>query len=461
MVGGMAILLGLFAAALYLAISRALVTSFDTVLVSTARTIAGSVECTDAGLRADIDETEMPEFRRADKPDYFEVWREDGPVLARSSSLKEGNLERFEGEPGAFVFRNVRLPDGRAGRVAGLRFAPMADDEAVKPAATPDTVLVVARETAALDAETDELRWLLVAGTGGTLALALLVAAIVVRQGLRPLDALAARIATIGPGEPAARVSMDRMPRELEPVVERLNDLLQRLAEAFERERTFTSDAAHELRTPLAGLRSTLEVALSRPRDSAEYREAMAECLAIVRRTDALVTSLLTLARLEGGQGPVLAESMALGEAVRDALQPLEDRIAARRLAVGSQIPEDLRVAADRATLGMVLTALLENATEYTNAGGRIEITATRADRWATLAIANTGCHLSDDEVSHVFERFWRADPSRTDTGAHCGLGLAIVRRAVWSLGGTAAGSATGDVFTIRITLPAPPGGRP
>jgi two-component system heavy metal sensor histidine kinase CusS len=288
-----------------------------------------------------------------------------------------------------------------------------------------------------------------------------MVAAVVVRRGLRPLDALAARIASIGPSEPADQVSTDRMPSELAPVVERLNALLQRLAEVFQRERTFTADAAHELRTPLAGLRSTLEVALSRPRESAEYREAMTECLAIVRRTDALVTSLLTLARLEGGQGPVHAESIALAEAVHDALHPLEVRVAARRLSVNARVAADLHVAADRATLGMVLTALLENAAEYANEGGRIDITAARAGGSATLAIANTGCRLSDDEVSHVFERFWRADPSRTDTGAHCGLGLAIVRRAAWSLGGTATASASGDVFTIRIALPLRPQGRP
>jgi signal transduction histidine kinase len=254
---------------------------------------------------------------------------------------------------------------------------------------------------------------------------------------------------------------MGRMPRELAPVVERLNDLLRRLADAFQRERTFTADAAHELRTPLAGLRSTLEVALSRPRESAEYREAMTECLAIVRRTDALVTSLLTLARLEGGQGPAHAEPIALAEAVRDALHPLEVRVAARRLAVNAQVAEDLRVAADRATLGTVLTALLENAAEYANEGGRIDIGAERTGRSVTLRVANTGCHLSDDDVSHVFERFWRGDTSRTDTGVHCGLGLAIVRRAAWSLGGTATASASGDVFTIRIALPLQPQGRP
>jgi signal transduction histidine kinase len=461
MVGGMAILLGLFAAALYVAISRALVAGFDTVLVATARTISGSIERTDAGLRADIDETEMPEFRRADKPDYFEVWREDGPVLARSSSLKQADLGRFEGIPGAFVFRSLRLPDGRAGRAAGLRFTPTADDEAVRPASTPDTVLIVARGTAALDAELAELRWLLVAGTGGTIGLALLVGALVVRHGLKPLDALAAQIAAIGPGEPAARVSMDQMSRELAPVVLRLNDLLQRLAEAFQRERTFTADAAHELRTPLAGLRSTLEVTLSRPRDATEYRQAVADCLDIVRRTDALVTSLLTLARLEAGQGPVQSESIALAAAIRDALQPFQERIAGRRLAVDGRVAADLYVAADRATLGMVLTALLENAVEYTNEGGSIEITATRADGSATLTVANTGCLLSDRDVYHVFERFWRGDPSRTDTGVHCGLGLAIVRRAVESLGGSVTVEVAGDLFTARLALPAAGTGTP
>ena len=301
-VGGMAVLLALFAVGLYAVISRALVASFDDVLASTARVISASVEQTDRELKADIDETDIPEFRRADRPDYFQVWREDGEVLGRSSSLKGASLDRFGGRLGTLVFKPVRLPDGRAGRAVGWLFTPRIDDEAKRPIQPPNAVLVVARGTGALDAEIAFLGWLLAIGTGGTIVLALLVGTVVVRQGLRPLETVAAQIGAIRDDDLTARIPVDRLPVELAPVVQRLNDLLQRLDAAFQRERTFTADAAHELRTPLAGLRSTLEVALTHPRGTAEYREALADCLEIVRHTQALVDSLLALARLDGGR---------------------------------------------------------------------------------------------------------------------------------------------------------------
>ena len=454
LVGGMAVLLALFAFVLYEVISRSLVASFDDVLASTARVISASVEQTDQQLRADIDETEIPGFRRAGRPDYFQVWRQAGEVLARSSSLKGASLDRFEGQLGALVFRPVLLPDGRAGRAAALRFTPKIDDEVKDPVQPPNAVVVVARGTVALDSEIAFLQWLLVIGTGGTILLALVVGAVVVRQGLRPLDAVAARIAGIRQGDLSTRIPVDRMPHELAPVVGRLNDLLLRLDEAFRRERTFTADAAHELRTPLAGLRSTLEVALARPRESTEYRQALADCLDIVQHTQALVDSLLALARLEGEQVARKTETLRLDELIDTAWRPLAEKARARNLAVDSRVSPEAVCAADRANLLMILTALLTNAVEYTNTDGRIEIVAGQAGKAVELKIANTGCRLSEGDVRHVFERFWRGDASRTRTGVHCGLGLALVQRAVESLGGTVTASVAGGTFTVRLVLP-------
>ena len=454
LVGGMAALLALFAFVLYEIIARSLVASFDDVLASTARVISASVEQTEEQLTADIDETEIPEFRRPDRPDYFQVWRQAGEVLARSSSLKGASLDRFEGQLGALVFRPVRLPDGRAGRAVGWLFTPKIDDEVKHPVEPPNAVLVVARGTAALDSEIAFLQWLLVIGTGGTILLALLVGAVVVRQGLGPLDAVAARIAGIREGDLSTRLPVDRMPREVAPVVRRLNDLLQRLDEAFRRERTFTADAAHELRTPLAGLRSTLEVALARPREGTEYRQALADCLDIVQHTQALVDSLLLLARLDGEQAARHMESLRLDQLIDAAWRPLAEKARARNLAVDSRVSADAVCAADRASLLMILTALLANAVDYTNTDGRIGIVAGQAGKAVELQIANTGCPLSEQDVAHVFERFWRGDASRTRTGLHCGLGLALVQRAVESLGGTVAASIGGDTFTVRVVLP-------
>jgi two-component system OmpR family sensor kinase len=455
-VGGMAVLLALFAFGLYAVISRALVASFDDVLASTARVISASVEQTDRELKADIDETDIPEFRRADRPDYFQVWREDGEVLGRSSSLKGGSLDRFGGRLGTLVFKPVRLPDGRAGRAVGWMFTPRIDDEAKHPVQPPNAMLVVARGTGALDAEIAFLGWLLAIGTGGTIVLALLVGTVVVRQGLRPLEAVAAQIGAIRDDDLTARIPMYRLPVELAPVVQRLNDLLQRLDAAFQRERTFTADAAHELRTPLAGLRSTLEVALKRPRDTADYRQALADCLEIVQHTEALVDGLLALARLDREHADRRVESLALGQLVDVAWRPLAEKAQARNLKVDSRVSPDAICTGDRASLLMVLTALLANAVDYTETGGRVEIDAVRAGGAVDLTVANTGCRLTDEDVTHVFERFWRGDTSRAGTGVHSGLGLALVKRAVESLGGTAAASAAGGTFTIRLTLPGP-----
>jgi signal transduction histidine kinase len=455
-VGGMAVLLALFAVGLYAVISRALVASFDDVLASRARLISASVEQTDRELKADIDETDLPEFRRADRPDFFQVWREDGEVLGRSSSLKGASLDRFGGQLGALVFKPVRLPDGRAGRAVGWMFTPRIDDEAKRAIQPPNAVLVVARGTGALDSEIAFLGWLLAVGTGGTIVLALLVGTVVVRLGLRPLETVAAQIGAIRDDDLAARIPMDRLPVELAPVVQRLNDLLQRLDAAFKRERTFTADAAHELRTPLAGLRSTLEVALTHPRGTAEYREALADCLEIVQHTQALVDSLLALARLDGERGGIRMESLALDQIVDAACRPLAEKAQARNLKVESRVPPDAVCAGDRASLLMALTALLTNAVDYTETGGRIEIDAGRTGRAVELTIANTGCRLADEDLAHVFERFWRGDTSRAGTGVHFGLGLALVQRVVESLGGTAAASAAAGTFTIRLTLPGP-----
>jgi len=453
-IGGTAGLLAVFAFVVYGVMYRSLVSGFDAVLASTARTIASSVEQNEEKIKAEIDERELPEFHRAERPDFFQLWREDGSILARSTSLKEADLEPF----GALlnpVFRAVRLPDGRAGRAIGIAFVPKVDEEAKGPAQLQKVTLVLARETAALNSDISFLRWLLTGATGGTIILALLVGTMIVRQGLKPLDALAARIAAIRQDDLSTRIPADRMPAEVVPVAQRLNELLRRLEEAFRRERSFTADVAHELRTPLAGMRSTLEVTLARPRVGGEYQQAMEECLDIVRHTQAMVNNLLALAHLEGGQTILHPDALPLGEMVDSTWRPFADSVRARGITVESQVPANLTCIADRNTLLMILTNVFANAEQYTNDGGHITVTARRAGESVDLMVENTGSQLSEEDARHVFERFWRGDVSRTDTGSHFGLGLALVQRAVTSLGGTVAARVDDSTFTVQLSLPA------
>jgi signal transduction histidine kinase len=183
----------------------------------------------------------------------------------------------------------------------------------------------------------------------------------------------------------------------------------------------------------------------------------MTDCLNIIRHMQAMVDNLLALARLEGGQSTLRPEAIHLAELLEVIWQPLAHRARERGITNTKQVPSDLVCTSDRDILIIVFTNLLTNAAEYTDDGGRIEVTATQAGGSIELAIANTGSRLSEEEERHVFDRFWRGDASRTGTGTHCGLGLALVQRAVASLGGTVVASVGDSIFTVRVTLPAAP----
>ena len=291
--------------ALYGLVRSSLIGEFDAVLGSKARVLSIMVvEGENDGnvwYKLVYEPSYFPEYERTQDAEYFQIWRSGGQVLNRSPSLDRVDLPRLAGAVDAPAFVEVTLPDGRPGRVGGIRFTPRRED-GEKRSADPkkEMTLVVAQGTEALDARLNRFRWLL----GGVFTAAIVLAGVVlgwvVTSLLYPLQSLANRIARLDADDLSARFSGAYLPSELRPVARRLDDLLRRLEAAFAREKSFTADVAHELRTPLSGLRTTLEVMLSKPREANQYREALDECLGIGRRLQALVDNLLSLAQLEG-----------------------------------------------------------------------------------------------------------------------------------------------------------------
>jgi signal transduction histidine kinase len=451
---GMALVLAVFAGVLYAAIARALVANFDSGLATTARMIAASVKQERSQIEVEFEEQITPEFLPGPRPAYYALWRPDGTILSRSPSLAGADLPCPA--PGAGP-HDLALPDGRAGRAAVLEFRPLPDEDgATSPAPdAPLLALAVARETAPMDAQLAALRWLLAGAGGAMLAAAALVAWAVVRQGLRPLADVADRIAAVRADALGVRLPAAGLPAEIAPVVARLNELLARLEEAVGRERRLTADLAHELRTPLAGMRSALQVALRRPRPAADYASTLRECLEIVEAMQHVGDNLLLLAALEAGQAEVRPETLHPAALVADLWRPHEAQARARGVQVESRMPADLACRGDRALVTMALANVLANAAEYVDDGGRIEMSGERAGATVRLAVANTGCRLSADEAARVFDRFWRADAARAATGLHCGLGLSLVARAMDAQGGEAAADAADGRFTVRLVLPA------
>ncbi len=443
---------------LYMLVRDGLVDQFDRALLDKACLLASAMEWERRELDLNFDEFDMHEFERRDRPAYLQIWLTDGTVAFRSPSLAGADLQHPAGSLEGPFCRRVVLPDGRPGRAAGFTMTPKTEGSSPPPDAAAVTVML-ARGTGSVDSTLAQLAVLLVAVGLAAVAVSAGVLWLFVRRGLRPLDRLADRIGGLGEQDLSQRIHLPDAPAELEPVAARLNDLLGRLEAAFERERRFSADVAHELRTPLAGLRSTMDVALTKSRRADEYAHALDRCLRITVQLQAMVEHLLSLARLDAGQVEIRPETVCLADLLRDAWKPLAEAAEARRLRVRWVPGPEVTVTTDPSLLGLVVRNILENAVVHANEGGLVTIETVAEKNETTIRIANSGSCLTQKQADHVFERLWRGDDARTDVGIHCGLGLPLVNQVVTVLGGAvAARSTAGGDFLITVSIPnAPP----
>jgi len=267
---------------------------------------------------------------------------------------------------------------------------------------------------------------------------------------LAPLDAMSKAVAKRR-ADALEPLEAGPLPSELQPLARNLNDLLARLDHALSSQRRFTADAAHELRTPLAAL--TLQLDLARRAQTADdVSAALADLEAGVLRASHVVEQLMTLARVE-------PEAMAQKRTACDLVAIAKDAIVARAaLAADKHIDLGLAratpavVMGDPASLGILLSNLLDNALRYTPPGGRIDVTIDRSDEAVTLVVADTGPGIPADARERVFDRFFRGEEQ---DAAGTGLGLSIVKRIVDAHGATvtldAPEEGTGLVVRVRF----------
>ncbi len=416
-------------AGLYGYVGETLERSLDATLAAKAEAMAAMVRLEENNKpRLHIPEEYLPQYSGKEGTNIFQIWRSSGETLARSPSLGDFNLI---GPRGKRRFGDVRLPDGSEVRATRLIFTPQPDEDregqqsaATKPAE--QLQIVLARDTRAIDQPMATLlTGLLLSGllvTGGVIG----IVTVGVRRGLRPLDAIAHDTDRIGPDALDVRFPTETVPAELQPISKKLNELLERLHTAFIRERRFSSDVAHELRTPIAELRSLCEVSLKWPGDAASSAESFNEALAISNQMEAIVTTMLALVRSQVGAHSPGQTRVDLKTLIESLCQPLLKPAADRGVTLDREAPHDIAVQTDEVMLSIILRNLLSNAVEYTPAGGRIQIAAAPSAAGLELRIANTSTGLEADDLPHLFEPFWRKDPARTG-GLHTGLGLAIV----------------------------------
>lgn len=436
---------------IYTAARASLMRQFDEELGEDAHMMASAVRMAADGVEPGFDELDMREFA-ADGKSYLELWVGDS-VLYRSPSLHGRELAR-PASPATGWTRAAWAPRLRA---CSLRFVPAADPDdpgaAVTRSDAPTVQLELARQTTPVDDMLAKLRALLV--SAGLLAglMAAAVIAGVVRWSLRPLDHLAGEISRLDDRDLSAAVRLPATPVEVEPVVRQLNEMLRRLEAAFRRERAFSADIAHELRTPMAGLRSTIEVAVSRSRSADDYRGTLTDLLQIIERVQSMVESLLYLSQLEAGQVPVERSPVEIEDVARAAWGTLDAPAARRRLAVEWKVAPGTRVTTDPLLLEVAVRNLFDNAVSHANEGGRVTLSITASP--PGVRVANTGSAIAQEDVPALMERFARGDPSRSASGLHAGLGLAIVARIAAILSCTLEiRSEVGGEFVVTLGFP-------
>jgi two-component system heavy metal sensor histidine kinase CusS len=442
--------------ALFVLLRASFTEEFDRSLLAKAQALQAMTDQDDTGIKFEADLSNLSEYRAGQRNDFFEMWSQDGKVIAKSASLGEtAHIPLPSARPDHPVYQPLELRTGQGARTITVNFIPRPENEGgVAEGGKREVTMVVARSTRGLEHELRETAWLIVFVFGVATLAAVVAMITLVTRGLRPVASLANHIARTDEHNLAAPIPLDQMPTELEPIVSRLNDLLARIDSVMAREKAFTADVAHELRTPISGLEAALEVCASKPREAPEYRRVVERCLSTVRAMHAMVNNLLLMARADAGQIPVNRQAVSVQEVLRESWALRESQAQSRELSIQWDVPDELKMMTDPELLRIVINNLLDNAVNHCNAGGLVRISAVRSEINVLLTVANSGCTLSPEDVTQIFERFWTADRSRTATGAHAGIGLSLSRKIASLLGASMSATADGGVFSIHIACP-------
>ena len=397
-----------------------------------------------------------------------------GDELARSEHARASGLLVRE-LPGAFLFRSPGFPNigwaeenslARAARDgvpvvaiadrtgAGLHVATLRID---RPGA-PTLALQLSAPTQPVTLALDQL--------AGELSVAILVVLLVAswgsgitaRRALAPVDEIVARARHIQAEKLGERLDVHAGSAELDRLVETLNDMLDRLEAAMRTARRFAADASHELQTPLAAMRSVVEACGRRARGVEDYKAMAADLLVEIDRSSRLVRDLRLLALAEGGQVVTAGDRIDLATVVSECSEIARAMGEEKAIRVDARIEQRPVVLGSALHLRRVILNLTDNAIRYSPAGASMEILVAGDHGQASVRVSDHGCGIAPEDLPHIFEAFYRADPARARETGGTGLGLAIADQIVRAHGGAiTVVSELGAGSTFTMTLPLAP----
>ena len=450
------LILALGQIAVDIAITRWLTQQFDSAMEARARALVTLTKFDGTEVELDFADEFMPEFEAPVEPQYFELFQGDGTLLERSHSFEGLSDTRHEDQPDKVdftdpqshdfgfqdqqdevVFTDLRLPDGRDGRQVAIKFIVQIENEddeledlleaQIPLEERPRAIIRFSRERETLD-QTRQRFHLLIVGITLIILLAVVISVPrLTRAGLRPLIRIKDEIGKITPQNMDRRITDQGQPVEIEPIAKQFNLVLSEIEKAFIRERQFSSDVAHELRTPVSEIRSLAEVGLRWP-DEKDIRTYFGDIHESARHLDRLIENLLYLCRSEEGSIEITDSDVNLDNLLDDVLSSLSAECERKAISINPPANRPPDIIADPQWLELMLHNLLFNAISHSPEGANVSIEIDVDGAFCRLEIHNPmSIPLTAEDIENVFQRFWRKDTAR-ETGRHAGIGLSLVK---------------------------------
>lgn len=375
---------------------------------------------------------------------WFVVWERSGAVLRASdtAAARRPRLQLAAGRPLTPHGATVTLADGEPGRELA--------------AATPrGEIVLVGRPLTAEAAAGRRTAWRLTGLVGGVWLVGVLGGGWLTGRALRPIRTISETAAGISAGHLDNHIEVEAKETELGHLAAVLNATFARLRRAFDQQAQFTADAAHELRTPVSVMLSQTQLALQRERTPEEYRDTLATCRRSAERMNDLIESLLELAQLDADAAGLDKQPVNLADVAGESATLVEGLAVERGITLARQL-EAAPCVGDAGRLGQIVTNFLGNAIRHAPEGSTVSVaTGVTADR-AWVRVADPGPGIAEEHLPHLFERFYRADPSRQRGSGGAGLGLAICKAIAEAHGGSIqVESQPGAGSTFTLLLPA------
>ncbi len=274
----------------------------------------------------------------------------------------------------------------------------------------------------------------------------------IARRGLAPVDRLSEHARRLDVRDVTLRLPANDLPTELDGLVVSLNEALTRLQRAYEQLNAFNADVAHELRTPLGNLIGETQVTLSRARTTEEMEATLQSNLEELERLRNIVNSMLFLARADRGETARDLVEVSLNEATTHAAEFMEMLMEDAGLEL--RIRGDARACVEQSLYARAITNLLDNALRHGAAGSAVDVDIAEGPDAVTVTVRNQAAPIPPEKLAHLFDRFYRADPSRTGSDQSHGLGLAIVKAVAQLHGGSVFAQSRGGEVAIGLRLP-------